>query len=91
MVNKNDFNSQDRKRKFLIIALDSAGKTSRVRCLQGIKNLPAFSSPSLTPTRGIDTLDFYALGSEYQILDFGGQEIYRNNHLENFVNQFDIF
>ena len=70
------------KKKILIMGLDQAGKTCITKCLQGVKNLSAFDITK--PTMGLNKTSFHALGSEFIILDFGGQEAYREKHLENF-------
>ena len=69
-------------KKVLIMGLDNSGKSSIVLCLMGVKNLSRFSS--LKPTRGIKTNNFQALGSEYSIWDFGGQEQFREGYLNDF-------
>ncbi|MCJ7649277.1 MAG: ADP-ribosylation factor-like protein [Candidatus Lokiarchaeota archaeon] len=69
-------------KKLLIMGLDNSGKTSIVLCLMGVKNLSSFSS--LNPTRGIKINNFKALGSEYSIWDFGGQEQFREGYLNDF-------
>ncbi|MFX1276203.1 MAG: ADP-ribosylation factor-like protein [Promethearchaeota archaeon] len=79
---KEELNNTSAKKKILIMGLDQAGKTCIVQSLQGIKNLTAFTSSK--PTKVYNTISFHALGSEYVILDFGGQEAYRDDHLEKF-------
>lgn len=69
-------------RKVLIMGLDNSGKTSIVLCLRGVKDLSSFSS--LNPTRGFKINKFQALGSEYSIWDFGGQEQFREGYLNDF-------
>ncbi len=71
-------------KKVLIMGLDNSGKTSIVLCLKGMKNLSSFSS--LNPTRGFKINKFQALGSEYSIWDFGGQEQFREGYLNDFQN-----
>ena len=71
-------------KKVLIMGLDNSGKSSIVLCLMGVKNLSSFSS--LKPTRGIKTNNFQALGSEFSIWDFGGQEQFREGYLNDFQN-----
>ena len=71
-------------KKVLIMGLDNSGKTSIVLCLRGVKDLSSFSS--LNPTRGLMTNKFQALGSEYSIWDFGGQEQFREGYLNDFQN-----
>ena len=69
-------------KKVLLMGLDNSGKTSIVLCLMGVKNLSSFSS--LNPTRGVKINKFQALGSEYSIWDFGGQEQLRGGYLNEF-------
>ena len=71
-------------KKVLIMGLDNSGKTSIVLCLRGVKDLSSFSS--LKPTRGFKINKFQALGSEYSIWDFGGQEQFREGYLNDFQN-----
>ncbi len=71
-------------KKVLIMGLDNSGKTSIVLCLKGVKDLSSFSS--LNPTRGFKINKFQALGSEYSIWDFGGQEQSREGYLSDFQN-----
>jgi small GTP-binding protein len=75
-------NSTIKAKKVLIMGLDNSGKTSIVLCLRGVKDLSSFSS--LNPTRGLKTNKFQALGSEYSIWDFGGQEQFREGYLNDF-------
>jgi GTPase SAR1 family protein len=69
-------------KKILIMGLDNSGKTSIVLSLMGVKNLSSFSL--LNPTRGIMITKFYALGSEYTIWDFGGQQQFREGYFKDF-------
>ena len=69
-------------KKVLLMGLDNSGKTSIVLCLSGVKNLSSFSS--LNPTRGVKINKFQALGSEFSIWDFGGQEQFRDGYLNDF-------
>ena len=69
-------------RKLILVGLDNAGKTSILLSLKGIKNLRKFAS--VNPTRGSDTATFIAFDTGYNIIDLGGQEAYRNDHLKNF-------
>jgi len=77
-------NTTIKAKKVLIMGLDNSGKTSIVLCLRGVKDLSSFSS--LNPTRGLKTNKFQALGSEYNIWDFGGQEQFREGYLNDFQN-----
>ena len=69
-------------KKVLLMGLDNSGKTSIVLCLMGVKKLSSFAS--LNPTRGVKINKFQALGSEYNIWDFGGQEQFRSGYLNDF-------
>jgi len=77
-------NTTINSKKVLIMGLDNSGKTSIVLCLRGVKDLSSFSS--LNPTRGFKINKFQALGSEYSIWDFGGQEQFREGYLNDFQN-----
>ena len=74
-------NSKDAK-KIVLMGLDNSGKTSIVMCLKGVKNLSSFNT--ISPTRGFETINFSALGLEFNIWDFGGQQKLREGYLENF-------
>ena len=76
--------SEKPKKKILIMGLDNVGKTCIVYCLKGIKNLMSFVR--LNPTRGINIDTFEALGAEYTVWDFGGQEQFRDTHIMNLEN-----
>jgi len=69
-------------KKILIMGLDNSGKTSILLCLRGIKNLLSFYS--IKPTKGADVVSFKISNSNYNIWDFGGQEAFRNEYLDNF-------
>lgn len=71
-------------KKVLILGLNNSGKTSLVFSLMG-KNLMSLHD-ELNPTKGLDRKSLKINGDSYIVLDFGGQEIYRKNHLDNFVN-----
>ena len=77
-------NSTINTKKVLVMGLDNSGKTSIVLSLMGVKNLSSFSS--LNPTRGVKINKFHALGSEFNIWDFGGQEQFREGYLNDFQN-----
>jgi small GTP-binding protein len=68
-------------KKIIIMGLDNAGKTSIVLSLEGKKNLLTYYS--LSPTKDYNIVNLEILGSKYSIWDFGGQEIYLDDHLEN--------
>ncbi|TFG13769.1 MAG: hypothetical protein EU531_09575 [Promethearchaeota archaeon] len=69
-------------KKMLIMGLDKGGKTSIVLCLKGIKNVASFSS--ITPTKGISRETFRAYGSKFNVWDFGGQQQFRTDYIDNF-------
>jgi len=81
-----DFEGKNAK-KILIMGLDNSGKTSILLCLKGIKNLLSFYS--IRPTKGADVVAFKISDLNYSIWDFGGQEAFREEYLENF-NQYII-
>ena len=67
--------------KVLIMGLDNSGKTSILIALK--KNTNLMSYMMIKPTRGIETTDFEEQDSVFTIWDLGGQESYRNKHLQN--------
>ena len=67
--------------KILILGLDNSGKTSIVLRLQKKRNLLAYTS--LEPTKRFDITELEDLNSQFQIWDFGGQEQYREDHIQN--------
>ena len=69
-------------KKIVIMGLDNSGKSSIVLCLKGVKNLTSFSA--IKPTRGFEINKFKTLGSNFNIWDFGGQEIFREDYVKNF-------
>ena len=69
-------------KKILIMGLDDSGKTSIVLNLKGKTNLLSFYK--LKPTRGLNIENFQAISSEFSIWDFGGQEQYRKDYLNDF-------
>ncbi|MHA1688877.1 MAG: ADP-ribosylation factor-like protein [Promethearchaeota archaeon] len=72
---------EEKKKKILILGLDNCGKTSLIFSLMG-KNLLSLLN-ELTPTKGMEIRKITLNKDTYIILDFGGQEAYRNNHLKN--------
>ena len=74
MVNK-------KNSKILILGLDNSGKTSIVLSLQKKRNLLDYTS--LEPTKRFDITELEDLNSKFQIWDFGGQEQYREDHVQN--------
>jgi len=85
MVKKSKDLEGESAKKILIMGLDNGGKTSILLCLRGIKNLLSFYS--IRPTKGADVVNFKISDSNYNIWDFGGQEAFRKEYLENF-NQY---
>jgi GTPase SAR1 family protein len=69
-------------KKLAFIGLDNAGKTS---IITAITKRFGFEEDvmNLIPTRRIDRDTFSFLGLEFQRLDFGGQEIYRDDYLHH--------
>lgn len=82
MVNKI---KNDTTKKIIFIGLDNGGKTSIVLSLKGL-NLMSLKSSN--PTRGIETSNLNINDEKFNIWDFGGQEQYRNIHLEDFKKNF---
>ena len=72
-------------KKIIFIGLDNGGKTSIVLSLKGL-NLMSLKSSN--PTRGIETSNLNINDEKFNIWDFGGQEQYRNIHLEDFKKNF---
>ena len=75
-------------KKIIFIGLDNGGKTSIVLSLKGL-NLMSLKSSN--PTRGIETSNLNINDEKFNIWDFGGQEQYRNIHLEDFKKNFWYF
>jgi len=70
-----------RKRKILIMGLDNSGKTSIILSLK--KNTNLLSYYSLKPTHGVEIINIQNQKDYYSIWDFGGQEEYRKEYLNN--------
>ncbi|MHA1680997.1 MAG: ADP-ribosylation factor-like protein [Promethearchaeota archaeon] len=68
-------------KKIVLMGLDNCGKTSIVHSLQGNSNL--LSLCTMTPTQNKVTVNFDARGKSFSIWDFGGQEVFRNEHIKN--------
>ncbi len=66
--------------KILIMGLHKSGKTSIMRSLMGVRNLLDFYD--IKPTLGVSRIDFTAQRTHYFIWECGGQERYREIHLE---------
>jgi small GTP-binding protein len=73
-------NSNTNQTKILIMGLDNSGKTSIVLSLSKDTNLLSYFS--LKPTQGLKISNLQEGGSSFSIWDFGGQEQYRNNYLQ---------
>ncbi len=67
--------------RILVLGLDNSGKTSIVFSLLG-KNLLSLHD-QLIPTIGQQMKTITVQGNPYMILDFGGQEVYRNDVIKN--------
>ncbi|MFO7794536.1 MAG: ADP-ribosylation factor-like protein [Promethearchaeati archaeon] len=68
-------------RKIMLLGLDNAGKTSIVLTLKGDKSLLSYMS--LSPTMNHNITNITVSDTKFNIWDFGGQETYRKEHLEN--------
>jgi len=75
--------SSDKKvSKILIMGLDGSGKTSIILSLRQKTNLMSYFS--LKPTQGLDIVNLNVQEQKFNIWDFGGQEKFRSDYLENF-------
>lgn len=72
----------EKPKKIIIIGLDNGGKTSIVRYLSGKSDMDEFFG--MSPTKGFAKETIEDFGSEFLIWDFGGQEAYRQDHLNKF-------
>jgi small GTP-binding protein len=72
---------EEKFKKILLLGLDNAGKSSIYLMLS--KNANLLSYCSLHPTKGMDIQTLDDGGDHYSIFDFGGQEEYRHQYLEN--------
>ncbi len=70
-----------------MIGLDNAGKTSIILSLQKSSNLLSYYK--LNPTKGIQIVNLEDIERNLNIWDFGGQELYRKDHIENFKKYVD--
>ncbi len=70
------------ERKVLIMGLDNSGKTSILLSLKQNTNLLTYFS--LKPTNRISIEKMESRSESYFIWDFGGQEKFRNEYLEQF-------
>ncbi len=78
---KDNIPSVEIPKKILIMGLENSGKTSIVLVLEGKRNLLSFMK--LSPTKGVNYTNIVNLGSNYTIWDFGGQEVYRKQHIQS--------
>lgn len=74
-------------KKIMIMGLDNSGKSSILLSLRENTNLLSYLS--LKPTRGVNIETFNLSQSNMIIWEFGGQEQYRQEYLENFNRYFD--
>ncbi|MHA1149088.1 MAG: ADP-ribosylation factor-like protein [Promethearchaeota archaeon] len=70
------------QQKVLLMGLDNSGKTSIVLSLRENTNLLSYLS--LKPTKGLNIESFETSNYELNIWDFGGQDQYREDYLNNF-------
>lgn len=79
---------QDREyKKIMIMGLDNSGKSSILLSLREGTNLLSYLS--LKPTRGVNIDTFKGPPSDMIIWEFGGQDQYRQEYLDNFDRYFD--
>ncbi len=69
-------------RKILVLGLDNSGKTSVVLNFIGKINLTNFITPKATEK--VNIVNFEKDNFKFEILDFGGKEVYRNEFLKKF-------
>ena len=74
--------NQPKPCKILIMGLDNSGKTSILLSLRKDTNLLSYCA--LKPTLGIDIKKFDTEDVTFSVWDFGGQQQYREEHLERF-------
>ena len=70
--------------KILIMGLDNSGKTSILISLSRESNILSYCS--VKPTIGVDINNIDTEGLMMSVWDFGGQEKFRNEYLQNFKN-----
>jgi len=68
--------------KIIIVGLDNCGKSSILVSLKEDSNLLSFIT--LHPTRGVNIEEILAEDKLINVLDLGGQQQYRQSHLEKF-------
>ncbi len=69
------------------MGLDNAGKTSIILSLQKETNLLTYYN--LNPTKGVQTVNLEDIERRLNIWDFGGQSIYRQDHINAFKKYVD--
>jgi len=74
-------------KKIMIMGLDNSGKSSILLSLREDTNLLSFLS--LKPTRGVNIETFNIPQSNIIIWEFGGQDQYRQEYLDNFDRYYD--
>jgi len=68
-------------KKVVLVGIENSGKTSIALCLKGVKNLGSFS---VKPTKELKIDNFKTFDTEFSIWDFPGQELLRNEPIDNF-------
>ena len=68
-------------KKIILIGLENSGKTSISLSLTGKKGLQSFLE--LKPTKGVKTVNFEALDTNFVIWDLGGQEKFREHYIQD--------
>ncbi|MHA1776557.1 MAG: ADP-ribosylation factor-like protein [Promethearchaeota archaeon] len=69
----------DSNLKIALIGLDNAGKTSIIRTLNRTFNIKG----KITPTKSVERTTFTLFSHKGSIWDYGGQQSYRSDYLEN--------
>lgn len=83
----NDVNRDQKHKKIMIMGLDNSGKSSILLSLREETNLLSYFS--LKPTKGVNIETLKTSQSNLIIWEFGGQDQYRQEYLENFDRYFD--
>lgn len=73
--------------KILIMGLDNSGKTAILISLSTDTNILSYCS--LKPTKSVNFKQFETNGLTMSVWDFGGQEQYRKQYLQNFDEYID--
>jgi len=73
-------------KKIILIGLENSGKTSISLSLTGKKGLQSFLE--LKPTKGVKTVNFEALDTNFVIWDLGGQEKFREQYIQDYKKIF---